>query len=1056
MSLGELAALTASAIEARDVEKDKHPKIKKPAVFTGKFESARLRIRMESGGTKEKEEESSKGKERVIEEEISIPNASFDMEELPELGDSAPLAPEPVYRSRPGAFSGLLQRFYDKGYFYRPIEEDCTITFDPTMLQNTRTYIDIPETQGLMIDDWMLWRMFPACVIDEVLYGEKNYLFPPMSYNYLKRWVLPRLTAQMTREEGMKIVKDRWIMYLVDKKEVGPAQANFWGSVLLRNTEKLRGMEEGFWQRLWQRACRRGSLFGGLMNGVYLGALAWITIRVFLRAVMPAAAYAPRSEAKYDSNPVAKKKADQTVTRAARSANARINTIRETKVIGESGSNFLSQHIVNNYEWLEVRVVPKDTPLLKVCEFAPVASSYILFISGRKALVPGHTVYAFGETTPEYTRYVTLTKVGNYTRAYSEIIDYGEIRGDIRVMEFPGLCEKKKIVSYFADALPNWGSIEALRPIPDSQGFRVERVLNYESQIAESGTTDYAFQTDLVFHGIRGGLGLCGTAYSLRETGKVIAIHMGGEVLGQRSYGVMIVRSDLEVFTEGEPETHDPISISVQEDVQMQCVAGLANFGCVPKKMAVFMPDKTSLVESIFYYWSSPLPPNEDGPAHLKPVVIDGEKISPRDVALSKFGRQFDIGTNHAPFSYMDVLPKSFDLSKMKVLTKEEAIYGIPLYMDAIDFTTSAGYRWKKLGLTRKALCFDADGNRRLHPLLVEDIAYYLKIFENGDIMPVIFEMTLKDEIRSHEKNSKCETRLFDSGDFTSFIIQRMYLGAFFTEATKDPVRSPIGICINAHSKDWGYLYAYLKGSEERFVLAGDFSNYDLSIKNIWRDRFIDFLILLYRSVVHRNVILANFLAWHIISFWIYGRPYGTSSGGYLTSIFNTITNWGLHKEAFINLYSEEEWKDIRCTFCGDDSVLTVPVRYNLYNMTYLKEYFYENYGMIYTSPTKTDEMSVSWESLTFLKRQFVRGHAGVMAPLSKRSMFNMIKWTDAPGNLEVMGSVCNSLLLEAWHYGAEMYQSCFDWIMDEGRRLGHLFVVPTWEEMRFKRMKDY
>jgi GTPase SAR1 family protein len=172
--------------------------------------------------------------------------------------------------------------------------------------------------------------------------------------------------------------------------------------------------------------------------------------------------------------------------------------------------------------------------------------------------------------------------------------------------------------------------------------------------------------------------------------------------------------------------------------------------------------------------------------------------------------------------------------------------------------------------------------------------------------------------------------------------------------------------------------------------------------------------------------------------------------------MFNSFANWYLHKKAFIAIYSEEDWKVVETTFTGDDSVFSVPEKYEKYNMQYLSEFFKETEAMVYTSPTKTSEMTVEWEDLQYLKRKFVLGHAGIMAPLAERSIANMVKWTDTNQDLVVMTSVVNSVLLEAWHYGEEFYNKCLEWVKREERRLEVIFRVPDWKGMKTLREPDY
>jgi hypothetical protein len=458
-----------------------------------------------------------------------------------------------------------------------------------------------------------------------------------------------------------------------------------------------------------------------------------------------------------------------------------------------------------------------------------------------------------------------------------------------------------------------------------------------------------------------------------------------------------------------------------------------------------------------------PLEDNGDGPAALMPFTgDDGKEYKPLSLAFQNFAKQErPPGPVDLRFTLTDCLPRSFDPKKVGPISIEDAIYGIPGYLKSIDMTTSVGYYFKKMGFkSRRDLCYK-DGQPFIHPVLRRAVEQIIEKAKNGIITPVVFEETLKDEIRSEEKIKAGQTRLFSAGDLASFIAQRMYLGTFFVEMTKDPSGCPFGLAINPHSGQWGELYSYLKGqaSERRRVGAGDFRYYDISGKNIFLERFIDFVTTYYSPGDRKAaecLIRANFVGYHVCGTVLFLRPWGTCSGSFITSMFNSFMNWCMHKEAFISLFSEEEWKVIRTTFTGDDSVFTTPEEYSAYNMTYLSVFFKKNYGMEYTSPTKTKEMEVTWESLQYLKRTFVPGHFGIMAPLAKRSLMNMIKWTDVDQTPDVMDSVINSLLQEAWHYGEDFYTECREWAVKESRRLSMTFGLPKFGDMSHMRNDDY
>jgi hypothetical protein len=203
-------------------------------------------------------------------------------------------------------------------------------------------------------------------------------------------------------------------------------------------------------------------------------------------------------------------------------------------------------------------------------------------------------------------------------------------------------------------------------------------------------------------------------------------------------------------------------------------------------------------------------------------------------------------------------------------------------------------------------------------------------------------------------------------------------------------------------------------------------------------------------------VIHANFEGWHVCGSVVFLRPWGTSSGSFITAMFNTFANWYIHKEAFVNLFEESLWNLVETTFTGDDSVFSTPDFLKAYNMSYLESFFKTYYGMVYTSPTKTSVMTIEWSDLQYLKRTFQIGHFGMMAPLAPGSITNMVKWTDGEQTEQITESVINAVLLEAWHYGPKTYKECYSWANKESKRLNAILRFPDWTAMKDMREKDY
>jgi hypothetical protein len=712
--------------------------------------------------------------------------------------------------------------------------------------------------------------------------------------------------------------------------------------------------------------------------------------------------------------------------------------------------------IVANMDIIEVRCADEELSWDEVSKQAPTCSGWVIFPFSNYAIVPGHIIYGKGDGEK---RWISLVRNQKYTVEESELLFVKELRGDLYLIHFPELAPKRNIMSHFADAVQDFGRFNHVIPHMYDSGFDQVTAWSWDNEMSTVVVNEEygSFTTDLRFMGVPNERGMCGTVYTHTATGRVVAIHMGGCPSKEIALAVSVLKKDLAEY-DPRIEIVDPIPIGLSE---AQGLSGVQVLGSVPRNMGSFIPDKTALRLSKFDYSDAPVPETRDGPAHLKKFKRGEDEISPLRVAIEKFSRQERVPSPKPPKKVSDFLPKRMDPSRVKVLTMEQAIYGIPGVLKSVDFTTSAGYFYKKKGLTRRILCFDENGEQRIHPDLRRDVLTRIVAASRSEIIPVVFEETLKDEIRSFEKNEKGETRLFSAGDFASFVAQRMYLGMFFVEMTADPVYSPTGLSINPHSKEWGLLYSRLKGTleEERVPRAGDFSGYDISLKNFCKEQFKRLLEPFYDKsafIITWFLIEGNFAGWHVIGVLVFVRPWGTCSGSFITSMFNTFSNWLVHKVAFCYKFDEEEWIVVQTTFTGDDSLLSVPKKYEEFDMKYLEIFLKKYFAMVYTSPTKTSDMSMTWEQVTYLKREFKVGHFGIMAPLAERSLANMIKWTDVDQDFTVMQSIVNSVLQEAWHYGKDYYNQWRDWCRKEARRTGMNFDVPTFGDMSFLREENY
>lgn len=173
--------------------------------------------------------------------------------------------------------------------------------------------------------------------------------------------------------------------------------------------------------------------------------------------------------------------------------------------------------------------------------------------------------------------------------------------------------------------------------------------------------------------------------------------------------------------------------------------------------------------------------------------------------------------------------------------------------------------------------------------------------------------------------------------------------------------------------------------------------------------------------------------------------------------MFNSFANWYIHKHAFVAKYSEKDWKEVRCTFTGDDSLLSIPGKFKEYNTAYLKQYFWDVFRMRYTSADKSDVVKdISWDEVVYLKRQFIHGTPGMMAPLDKKSICNIARWAKTSEDLETMQSRINSIQIESFHHGKKVFDLVYKWCCDQARTTDTFFHVRTWQEIYSLKISDY
>jgi len=834
------------------------------------------------------------------------------------------------------------------------------------------------------------------------------------------------------------------------QKYVNAVNENYTGLTLVQSKAIVKSSGEKY------------SCLGYLLTFIGHFALGYVAVKLLLRAIMPAPAhYDTKAQAAYDIG-AGKERGTRNVKREKDSKGTRRRIEQVFHPVAQGGEDFV-QHsyaaIAQNSDILEVRIAPEGMSTEAVKALKPVSQCWVLFVFENYALVPLHLLFAnYGV---EGERYLSLAQHQDWILKVRDLDVCVPVRSDVGLVHFPEMGMKPNILKWFADAMPSWGKYEHVMGLPKKAGsVYVHTALGWDAKTKktlveqEEGVEPYDFETSLLFYGVPNKPGFCGSVYCHKKSGKIVGMHMGGVEATDTTSAVSLFKSDLLPFEAKYCKYNIGAPMRV-EFLEAQCMRGLTVLGKVPRHFATWLPTETSLRESILDYRSFPIPETNDMPAMLKP---HGD-ISPLGNAFAKFEK---VRMSHKlpppPKNLMDFLPKSFDPSEVKRINIWEAVHGNGR-LKQMKMSTSPGYFYKKLGFnTRRELFFDKKGDPMIHPLVERRVNDYYRRMDAGETIPCMYEAYLKDEIRDAERVKAGKTRLYYSGDLDTLIVSRMELGMFIEEAMKDPSGSPIALGINVHSRDWERLYSRMKGLEEemRSLGAGDFESFDITIKLYFAFLFIRMAGYHHERPDYVGKIVVGMVVGWIVCGCLVFQFIGTHSGHLITGIFNSFSNWCGHKVCFCSLHPEDDWVVVETAFVGDDSLFTVPAKYGDFNMAYIQQYFKRHFGMTYTSPHKTGEMSVTWENVTFLKRRFVPGPLGVMAPLKETSIANSIKWCNKDATLDDLGMTCRSALNDAYHHGERLYRRIWEWTRKEQRRLGVKWDLPEWESMREQRRADY
>jgi len=394
---------------------------------------------------------------------------------------------------------------------------------------------------------------------------------------------------------------------------------------------------------------------------------------------------------------------------------------------------------------------------------------------------------------------------------------------------------------------------------------------------------------------------------------------------------------------------------------------------------------------------------------------------------------------------------------RTKRLTDFQVDNGIPGYLVGVDVSTSPGLLGKVLCKKRSDL-YERDGDDMLLPgpelLAVSDeIATMIR----NNVVPMISCCeNLKAETVAPGKLPRC---------FTGVSIEHLrwtkaVVGDALAYMKKHVVGSSCAVGINPHSVQWEKLYAeFVDGfGSEGNIIAGDLSNCDLSCHPVFVDGMCSLLNMFYKyeidSLLYRELKFCCMSVLYQVRirgkrmFELYrGHP----SGHYLTTFFNCVVIFSIHRYAYTQLVDcvKYPWvENVRLKVYGDDSLGCVHNRVKKwYNMRTIQPYF-ALFGMIYTAPDKSLDVPefIKREDASFLGRGFRSTETVMCAPLGLDAIHGMIHWVRTE-TLEIDVALDTNIkcaLMEMYHHGERAFNNFRSKLYLEGVKRNYVSSVIT------------
>nr|QRD99392.1 MAG: polyprotein [Posavirus sp.] len=437
----------------------------------------------------------------------------------------------------------------------------------------------------------------------------------------------------------------------------------------------------------------------------------------------------------------------------------------------------------------------------------------------------------------------------------------------------------------------------------------------------------------------------------------------------------------------------------------------------LPLKSRVHIPDKTVYVDSTCKTMAEQIiGPCKEQPAILSQSDPRAQGVDPVKMNILSLNENPALTCPYDSQLLSTVADEVvLSLTKFKplavetrILSAEEAVFGIPGVLGPMDLDASPGYDLMKLMPGSHKKDFVDTQNHTIDGSIVMQVEQKISLMNQG--YPAyqpgenILVMYLKDELMRNSKVEEKRTRAIYCNDFVGGLLFRRLCGGFLAYYYRNRVRNNSAVACNMLSADATVILKHLIGDfdQPKFIM-GDYKGFDQHYHPAFQRMAYKVFCKCVRLLVPDvPTSLTQSLINHDVYPTIFAGPFSFKtvaahfSGCCFTTIINNIMNEMYMRYCFHKLYPSLIFdNNVHCIFYGDDHILAVPSTLD-FSFTFIKKEL-AKLGQVYTSATKDgseNDYYYNISDLLFCSTRFVPYHGVYMGVLEDKVSKRLFYYT--------------------------------------------------------------